>query len=145
MIIGAVFMGWALGSLILPPLADQFGRKEVMVFSLILMIFTSIALLINKSVTSAILLMLCYGFTVPGTTLVTYVYAMEFVHPKRKVFATMAFICSGAFGYILVTLYYWLISTSYYYITVLQLTLALFPVAGLVSGTIPESPLLLLK
>jgi len=78
----ALFSGWTISSLILPPLADSGGREIVILTSNLVLILTSVGILLSNQINYLIVLIFLYGCCIPGQITVGYVYAMEFLNVK---------------------------------------------------------------
>ena len=82
----AFFATYAVGNVILPPYADKFGRKKILVGSLIGCWMSYIVILLlpykNWSIYTIIVIFAFGGFISAGRMMVGYCFMMEFA-PKR--------------------------------------------------------------
>jgi len=90
--IGAVgsmfFLGWAAFSVVVPSIADKYGRKYVITLSCI---FTTLSVLVISVSSSVYVLLFCsfvIGIMTPGRSAVSYVYIMENLTPEWRPFVT---------------------------------------------------------
>lgn len=90
-------MGWTLTTLIIPPLADRYGRKWFTRISIIIQVGTMFFLVASKSIGLSITVMFISGMATSGRQLVGYVYGSEFLTGKWKIlYGTMLMLLDGA-------------------------------------------------
>ena len=140
----ATFVGWALMTLVIPPMADKYGRRNIfLVTSLVAAIIMAAQLILAKNIYVTFVLMLLIGMTFPGNTSIAFVYMCEFLTPDQQVvFSTvcMFFDCTVFLQF---TIYYWLVTNNYIWLTSFGAILTIVGTLG-AYFFMPESPLWLL-
>jgi len=113
----AFFIGWALFSLVSPPLADKYGRKPVLVINTVAALSFGTGILLSSSIDLTIGLLFCLGCTVPGFMSVGFLYAQEMMTlSQRKTFYLTYYLFDSAVN-IVAVLAYWFIDNNYFWIT----------------------------
>lgn len=80
------FLGWAAFSVLIPTIADKYGRKHVITLSCV---FTTISVFVISMSSSIYVLLFCsfiIGMMTPGRSSVSYVYIMENLTPEWRPF-----------------------------------------------------------
>ncbi|KAK3769800.1 hypothetical protein RRG08_046905 [Elysia crispata] len=130
-------LGSLLGTLILGPPADYFGRRKVMVVTIFLHLAASIAIAFTPSFAFLCFFSMLNGGAMSALYVVLYVIGMEFVGPKKRVYAGIIITVFFAVGVILLV-------TGAYFIRNwqhLQLTMASLSVIFVAYyWLVPESP-----
>jgi MFS family permease len=68
------FMGWCLTCLIVPPLADKYGRKWITRIGVLMQVIPQIIIAFSTSVTLTISMVFVAGMGCSGRQIVGYVY-----------------------------------------------------------------------
>ena len=76
------FFGEIVAFIIVPPLADAYGRKLIVNISIAVSIFAQFGLLITHNIYEAYFYYFLLGLTFPGSTIVGYNYLLEFNKTK---------------------------------------------------------------
>jgi MFS family permease len=85
--IGSIFFkGFVLSTLIVPPLADRFGRKWFLVGSVFVGgVLSIVGLIFSHSLAFTYSMMFVAGFCTSGRFLVNFVYAAEFMTERWRI------------------------------------------------------------
>lgn len=75
-------MGWTLTCLVVPPIADRYGRKNIVLICMAISIGCYIWTLLTKNVNVTISMMFFEGMVTAGRITVAYVYMQELLTPK---------------------------------------------------------------
>lgn len=79
----AFFAGILIGMMIVPHLADKYGRKIVFNTTIFLSIVAQVGLILSLSLDRSAIYMLILGFCFPGKSVVGLNYLLEFI-PEKK-------------------------------------------------------------
>lgn len=79
------FVGWVTGAMITPRLSDLYGRKRVLLFSMIGLNSIYLGLILSTSINVTIALMCFLGFFSVGRASVGYLYMQELTPVKQQV------------------------------------------------------------
>ena len=140
----AFFIGWTISSVLLPKLADQIGRKPVLLATYVILIPISIAVLVSKSLTFTIIMLFFLGMTASGTCTIVFVFTIEAIVPDWRPTAGSLFNVSAFSQCFLIGFYFKFISNQSVYILLFGLVLSV-AAAVLMLVVVQESPLFLLK
>ena len=84
------FVGWACTTLILPPMADKYGRKWIFRISILITVTAMFFMQFSKSLQTTYFLMFTCGAVTAGKISVGFVYGSEFYPEKfRSLFGTV--------------------------------------------------------
>ena len=111
------FIGWAVFSLVSPPLADKYGRKSVLLINASVFLALSLAILLSKSLNVTIGLLFCLGCTIPGFMSVGYLYACEMLSPSQRNVFNLVYCFYETMINIIAILTYWFLDNNYFWIT----------------------------
>ena len=75
----AFFVGWLIGLLFIPRLADKHGRRKIFVFGLLLGVLNYIGVIFTTNLTVMTGLFGMNGFIMSMRESLGYVYMMEFI------------------------------------------------------------------
>jgi len=78
------FIGWLIGLLFIPALADQHGRRKIFIIGTILGVFNYIGVIFCQNLTVMTLLFGMNGFIMSMRESLGYVFMMEFVPVKYQ-------------------------------------------------------------
>jgi MFS family permease len=92
------FLGEIIAFIIVPPLADTYGRKLVVGISLAVSIFAQFGLLITHNIYEAYFYYFLLGLTFPGKIIVGYTYLLEFNRAKFQDLIMYILNLSGSLG-----------------------------------------------
>ena len=79
-----IFVGWAIGAPILGWVADKFGRRRILFFSIFMAIFCMVVSVAAHAPWGILILRIISGFFVPGMLVGLYVVTMEICPAKRR-------------------------------------------------------------
>lgn len=100
MIGSSFFIGWTSGTLIIPPLFDKFGRKWPFRICCIVSLAAMTCIAFSRSLDFTIVMMTVCGFCTSGRISVGYIYAAEFLSPKKRVlYATILLFADNLSGW----------------------------------------------
>ena len=80
-----IFIGWTIGCLFVPTIADKRGRKGVFLASIFTQFFVWMLLLITKQIYGFLVLCFLFGICISGRYTVGYVYLVESMPPDFRV------------------------------------------------------------
>lgn len=84
-LIGSIyFLGWVISLIILPRVADNFGRKWIYLGGMVLTVVVYTGVLLSNSVNFLIVLQLFGGIATGIRMSMGYVYMMEFIPTKTQ-------------------------------------------------------------
>lgn len=127
-----------MGTVIVPPLADAFGRKYVFAGSNVIQIAALIGLLVTTELTEAYVYIGILGFSFVGVVLIGINYLVELQKKEWQDAAVLSILPMSAFAGV-AALYYQVISRSYLWLQVFMLIIAVL--TGLYFLLlVPESP-----
>lgn len=112
----SLFIGVVLGCLILPRLADLYGRKPVFLFGLVMIMANTGGLAFCKNMYLAYFILFIGGIGTCGTCFVGFIYSVEII-PKE--FQNTAGLINFFFRSLINTLtpvYFWYISNEWVYL-----------------------------
>lgn len=139
------FAGWASTVLILPLLADKFGRKWIVFPCTVLMAIVMILMtFVSHSIDFTISLVFMAGMATSGTISAGYCYAQEFFTPKYKILYGFSYNSLEGIIYIFQTIYFAYLFKQSLYISSFGCVMAVISVIALFFY-VPESPLWQLK
>lgn len=145
MIGSAVFIGWALMTLVIPPMADKYGRRKIFIVTTAMIgVIMFLGLYVSNNIYMTITLMFFAGMTCPGNTSVAFIYGCEFLTASQQNIFSTAVMFFDCLVFLQFTLYYWLVTNNYIYLTSFGLVLVIVGLVGAIFY-MPESPLWLLK
>jgi MFS family permease len=91
------FFGFLIGSFIMNPLGDQWGRALTYRLSMILQIFANILLIISYTLTLHILSLFLFGFASAGRVGVGHIWMLEFIpFNKQSKYSTIIRVIDAA-------------------------------------------------
>ena len=107
-LIGSMFFaGWASTCLVLPPLADIYGRKWVFILSSATMaIAMNLMTFVSRSIDFTIALVFLAGMATSGLVSMGYCYTQEFFTPKYKILFGFSYNSYEGVVYIFQTVYF---------------------------------------
>jgi len=137
------FIGWVCTLLILPGLADYFGRKWIYRSAMVMTLSLYAAIYFCFSVDFMIVINFLLGALTTARISVCFVYMLEFVRVKHQSIVGSTWSIIDGFTYFLITLYFQVVWSYWMPIT-------LIGVLEMVIGTgicfyIPESPKFLIN
>lgn len=138
------FAGWALTILIIPYLADKYGRKWFFTVSAMVTAAVMVVLYVSRSLGLSISMMFVAGMANSGRLMVGFVYANEFLVPKWQIIFGTAFHCIDNSTSVISTAYFDFIDKHYLYLSVFGFAATCFCCVMMVVY-MPESPLWHLK
>jgi MFS family permease len=141
----AFFGGWAATILIIPRLADRYGRKWVFINSLIVtMVIMLLLIYVSTNINETIVYMFIAGGASSGRTTTGFVYCSEFLAPRWRIWFGTTFLCTTALTGFFLCIYFQYISKHYMYcasIGIISTTIGFI----LTAIYVEESPLWQLK
>jgi len=138
------FTGWAITSLIIPPLADIHGRKNIYVYLLCTNLFTYIVPMVlpGSSFEYVYIIIASFfinGLMAGGKTAVGYCYMLELLPEyKQTLFGTLWLIVDGS-TFIFLTIYYRFISRNWFGTFVIGAAQLVLTIPCIICF-VPESP-----
>jgi MFS family permease len=84
MIGSVIFAGWITAALIIPVISDNYGRKQILLWTMISNFFVVLGLMYSKSILLTILLMFWIGVFCVGRWTIGYIMLMEFLPVKYQ-------------------------------------------------------------
>jgi len=109
----AYFIGCCIFSIVSPPMADQYGRKKIILLSYCTFLITVVAILFSRSIDLTIVLMFCAGCCLPGMLNVGYVYAYELLSFDNLDKFNLVYPATDAALNTLAICAYWFVSNNY--------------------------------
>lgn len=101
------FAGWASTCLVLPLLADLYGRKWIVFSSMVVMAVVMILMtFVSRSIDLTIALVFIAGMCTSGTISTGYCYTQEFFTPKYKILFGFSYNSLEGLIYIFQTVYF---------------------------------------
>ena len=82
-----LFFGWAIGAIVLGPLADKYGRKSVLFPSLLIVLLVTFAMTFAKAFWIVAVCRFIGGFFEVGCLMPMFVLATELVGPEKRALA----------------------------------------------------------
>lgn len=111
------FTGWASTILIIPKLAEKYGRKYVFIGSLMVTMVMMLCLIfISRNINETIAYMFIAGMASSGRTTTGFVYCSEFLAPKWRVWWGTTFICTTALSGWFICCWFDYINKHYIYV-----------------------------
>ena len=92
---GIGIAGELLGSIILTPIADKFGRKNFTFIALAIQFPVYILLIFLTSKTSYFMLLFFFGITISMKLYITFPYLMELMHDRAELLTGFLFFTEG--------------------------------------------------
>jgi MFS family permease len=141
MIGSAYFAGYSLSCLIVPRLADLYGRRLPYLVSSWFQFFVYIAIYFSKSSLMTTALILVFGFCGAGRSGVGYLYLLELVPATWKSLVGTLVHSINSFTFVWSAYYFWYLSKDWQWLLIYSLS-ANF-ITAMAALFIPESPLYL--
>lgn len=133
-----IFIGWTTSAVILPRMADIYGRKPIILFSLTLQFLTMGATFFSNSALLATVIMFFLGFSCVGRCSISFLFLMELLPYKKTTFyGTIVHMSNGLLTVVFV-IYFLYISRNWKYIEIFALGLTVVCFLGVL--LLPESP-----
>ena len=101
-----IFLGVIIGLLFVPPLADYFGRKVIVIISIILSLLGQFGLLIATSMAEAYAFNFILGLCFAGRNLVGLSYLLEFQLLKYHEIIIFIMLLTESVCVIMITIWY---------------------------------------
>lgn len=116
-----IFIGFVSTSLIIPPLADRYGRRIFLLACHLVTIITTIALYQTKSANMAMFIIFVMGAMIPGRWSAGYVYFTEFVTKDKRLMMPMVILMlESAFTSTAIAFFYMFIGNDWRYLTAIS-------------------------
>ena len=133
------FIGLIFAVLIVPKLADSYGRVQQIRIALLIQTISQVGLIWTNNLIQAYFFMFMLGLSAPGKNVVWYNYALEITTDKWRNTVVNSVFAIEASTSIWIALYYQTVSNSWFYLQVVAavLTVSLLP---LVVFGFAESP-----
>lgn len=139
-----LFAGWVASLCFVPRLADIYGRKWIIIWSVLLKVLITQGMFLVRNIPLAYTFFFIYGFTLGGSISVAYVYLMELL-PKdwRPVFGGVLNGIEAGIGIFtaLISMYFHTIS----YLYVAESGWVLLVIGFVLVFYLPESPVFLIR
>jgi MFS family permease len=140
----AFFLGWALFSVILPQLANSWGRRPVVILTFLVQTTAIAGTLLNDSLLIHLAIAFVLGLFASGRVAVSFVYLIELLTPDyARLVATFSSVLYVSF-FALITAYLKFVSNDYAVITYTGVAFGFLSFFG-VWCCLDESPLFLLR
>lgn len=81
----SLFIGWAAGAVVLPRLADLYGRKIVFIVSMIIQTISLVGFFFSRNIDLTTACMFVLGVSSTGRCAISYLYMMELLPANRQV------------------------------------------------------------
>ena len=111
------FTGYAIGNLIVPPMSDHYGRKNIFVCNMIVSLLSFVAVLLFPSdynyIYAIIVVFFIGGFNSSGRMMVGYCYMIEMAPTKHRSWMCTVWDLHDGTMMIWVTLYYRYVSKDW--------------------------------
>ena len=79
-----VFIGWAIGAIVLGSIADNYGRKKVIYPSTAIIIIVGLICSFLGNITMIVICRFVIGFFIPGANVQTYILVLEYVGSRQR-------------------------------------------------------------
>ncbi len=135
------FLGWTLSCLILPRLADTYGRRPLVLIFSWFSVLVYLGLLLSRSLELTIALFFLLGLTCTGKSSTGYVYLMELIGAKWQAWASVYMMLLDSITMIMLAVYFKYITKEWMYFQIFGITL--LTLASIAVYWVPESPKLL--
>ena len=115
----AFFATYAVGNVVLPPLADKYGRKKILVACLCVCLFSYISILLlpyeEWSIYAIIAIFGIGGFNSAGRIIVGYCFMMEFAPKKVSGWLSTIWLMHDCLPVVFTVLCYRYVSSDWHY------------------------------
>jgi len=138
------FAGWSLTVLLIPLLADKYGRRWWFAGAITITMCTFAGFFLSKSLIVSITMMFLVGAANSGRLMVGFVYGNEFLTPYWQVVFGTAFHFIDNSTSLIVSFYFDFIYNHWMYISAVGFVLTIFSTV-MIFVWLPESPLWQLK
>ena len=140
----AYFLGWCTTLLWLPVLADKYGRRNIFIAGTIIDLSLYTGILITGHIDVMITVVFLEGVAASCTQTVGWVYMMELLPLHRQAIVAAIYASwDSCITYLLVTLYFWVISNRWFPLALFGYLLQCLSVIFV--WWLPESPKLLVE
>ena len=136
------FVGWALGSPVIPILSDKWGRRWIVVISALGSVICYAGLQFSQSVYVTIALNFAGGIITAGRSSICFVYMCEFVPSNLQNYLTIFFCALDGTQQTAMTIYFQFISRRWFWISAVGFFYNLVALIG-IAFFLPESPIYL--
>lgn len=130
MIGAAFFFGWAVTLLLVPRLADNYGRKPVFAYGITFSALLYTILMFTDSLNVTIFVSLLFGMMTSVRLNIGIIYLLELIPPSYCPTVTALRLTVEGSIYVMAAIYFWKISTNWFYFVligyILQLISAFF-------------------
>lgn len=133
------FVGVVLSCVIVPPLADAYGRKWIIFGSYIILIVGLVGLMLSNNLYAAYVFELFVGFAFAGHVIVGLNYLLEYSKRENQDYLTATMMILGAMIGILMTIWYQFIDKGWFLLQIICLFLAVISFLY-TFFLVPESP-----
>lgn len=141
MIGSAYFAGYSLSCLIVPRLADLYGRRLPFIVSSWFQFLIYFGIFFSKSYLFTVAMILIFGFCGAGRSLIGYLYLLELVPSEWKTLVGTSLHSANSCTFIFSALYFWFVSKDWRWIILAALVANSITVVAILF--IPESPIYL--
>lgn len=138
MIGSAYFAGYSLSCLLVPRLADLYGRRLPLIASSLFQFLIYFGIFFSNSYLFTVALILVFGFCGAGRSVVGYLYLLELVPGDWKTLAGTSLHSMNSMTFIISAIYFWFISKDWRWIILSALIAN--GLTALAMVFIPESP-----
>lgn len=136
------FIGYVLTLLWLPRLADVHGRKVLFTWGTFAQAILFTILMFTRQFYVMLVTIFAFGLLASIRQVTGFIYFLELMPQKNRTTAAVVFTIIDGLTYMLVTVYFWLISKQWFYIILIGYLMSIAS-AGLV-WFLPESPVYLI-
>ena len=133
------FLGVISTLIIIPPLADKFGRKLIFLISNIVSVIGQLGLILSDNIYEAYFFAFLIGATFSGKVVVGLNYMLEFNRPKWNETIIYLLLVAESVSTILFTIWYQFIDRGWFLLQLICLILAVLTTAYF-GIFVPESP-----
>ena len=141
MIGSAYFIGYSLSCLVIPRIADLYGRRLPYIVSAWFQLFIFFGIFFSESSLFTTALILVFGFCGAGRSAVGYLYLLELVPKDWKTLTGTCCHAANSLTFVFSGFYFWFISKDWRWIIVFAIVANAISAIGIIF--IPESPLYL--
>eukprot|EP00347_Sterkiella_histriomuscorum_P010242 403377046 len=134
----AYFIGYSLACLIMPRLADIYGRKIFYLSSSALQLFLYLGIMLSRSAELTTALIVFFGICGVGRSAIGYLYLLEMIPAEWKnIVGTLTHV-ANSFTFIISAVYFWKLSKDWEWFILFALISNAITVVAV--SRIPESP-----
>ena len=139
MIGSAYFAGYSISCLVVPRLADIYGRRMPYIVSTWIQLILYFGIYFSKSLMMTLTLILIFGFCGAGRSAVGYLYLIEMVPSRWKTLAGTLMHSVNSLTFVFSAIYFWFVSKEWRWLIIYAICANIITCIAILF--IPESPL----